>query len=184
MLSSVCLPPTIPLDMLTSKTTKAVLSVVQKTDERAKRFCVHLHALFCVDVSVMSNPNSSLRLESSSESVPQIQPTTSSDFNIPLHRTNTLKFQSSRRIPCDIPPELLRQIDERNRGVDLQWSTHFFTQKENCGLCGRPLGEAAKHSGSDGTAFLITSSVCFRKVEIRVKICPNTKCKLCVYKDK
>ena len=138
MLSSVCLPPTIPLDMLTSKTTKAVLSVVQKTDERAKRFCVHLHALFCVDVSVMSNP---------------------SDFNIPLHRTNTLKFQSSRRIPCDIPPELLRQIDERNRGVDLQWSTHFFTQKENCGLCGRPLGEAAKHSGSDGTAFLITSSV-------------------------
>ena len=58
--------------------------------ERAKRFCVHLHALFCVGVSVMPNPNSSLRLESSSESVPQIQPTTLSDFNISLQRTNTL----------------------------------------------------------------------------------------------
>lgn len=80
-------------------------------------------------------------------------------------------------MPYRIPPALLRQIDERNAGATLEWPKEFIPHQENCGLCGSPLGKPIKHSGSDGTATLITSSVCFRNVEIRVKVCSNKECK-------
>lgn len=148
--------------------------------ERAKRFCVHLHALFCVGIKPPSPPmervndqsQSSASASSTSESS-----TSTSNNDYSLQRSNTLKLHSSRSVPYEFSPSLLRQIDIRNGGVQLQWPSYFAPEQTSCGLCGSPLGEAVKHTGIDGTALLITSAICFRKVEIRVKICGNTECK-------
>ena len=145
--------------------------------ERAKSICSHLHALFCagVGLSTQSTKPATSSLESESENV--AESVTSKSVHS-LQRSNTVKLRSSsRKIPLDIPPELLRQIDQRNVGVDLQWPMQFFQKQESCCLCGSQLGKAIKHPGSDGTAYLITSSVCFSKVETRIKICSNTNCK-------
>jgi hypothetical protein len=95
--------------------------------ERARKFCSHLHALFCVGVSV-STDNSTCT-ETPQESQPS-QLATSILSDLSLQRSNTVKLQSTRKIPFNIAPELPREIDERNRCVDLHWPTQFFPKQE------------------------------------------------------
>ena len=88
-------------------------------------------------------------LESESENV--AESATSKSVHS-LQRNNTVQLHSSsKKIPLDIPPELLRQIDQRNAGVDLQWPVQFFPKQESCCLCGSQLSKAIKHPGSDRT---------------------------------
>ena len=146
--------------------------------ERAKNVCLHLHTLFCVRAfERIASLDDVAGVSSSASAVLQGR----GEFKLldcnQTQRENSIKLGAKQTVPYRIPPALLRQIDERNAGATLEWPKEFIPHQENCGLCGSPLGKPIKHSGSDGTATLITSSVCFRNVEIRVKVCSNKECK-------
>ena len=78
--------------------------------ERAKKFCVHLHAIFCTGGCCQEQATST-----STSCTADPLPSASSASLLPLQRMKTMELNSSRQFPYDfISPALLHGIDARN----------------------------------------------------------------------
>lgn len=86
-----------------------------------------------------------------------------------------MELNMSRQFPYDfISPALLHAMDARNA---TSWPSLLYPTASACGLCGHNLGYQIKHPGSEGQAYLVTSSRPYSKVEVRVKVCQRETCR-------
>ena len=139
--------------------------------ERAKKFCVHLHAIFCTrgyfqeqDTNTHTSPIAAPLPSASSAS-----------SALPLQRMKTMELNSGRQFPYDfISPALLNAIDASNAS---SWPSLLCPTASACGLCGHNLGNQIKHPGSEGQAYLVTSTRPYSKVEVRIKVCQRDTCR-------
>ena len=110
-----------------SKDTDCKSFVAKGKYERAKKFCVHLHAIFCTG----GYSQETLRPSTSTVTMPSEAAST--------QRCKTLQLNLSRRIASDfITPALLKVVDEKNAGG---WPSFFSPTATSCELCGENLGE-------------------------------------------
>ena len=90
-----------------------------------------------------------------------------------IQRRSTVLLHAGKRIPYKILSNILKATDERKG----EWPKTLFPSEVKCGLCGTELVDLIKHPGSDGEAVIISSSLPFRKVAIRVKFCIKADCR-------
>ena len=148
-----------------SKDTECKSFVAKGKYQRAKKLCLHLHALFCSGAYVFHDGEE--EVDEGEEDEASIEPTQ------PTQRKSTLQLAARTFMyHTSISPQILKEIDSRNAEG---WPSEFLPSDSLCELCGHLLGNAVKQPGSDGEAFLvIASGVPFSQVEVRVKICPRS----------
>ena len=84
--------------------------VAKGRHERAKKFCVHLHAIFCTGGYCQEQATST-----STSGTADPPPSASSGSPLPLQRMKTMELSASRQFSYDfISPALLHGIDARN----------------------------------------------------------------------
>ena len=157
-----------------SKDTDCRSFVAKGRYERAKKFCVHLHAIFCTG-GYCQDQATDQATSTSTSSIAVPFPSASSASPLPSQRMKTMELNSSRQFPSDfITPALLHAIDARNA---TSWPSLLFPTASACGLCGHNLGNQIKHPGSEGQAYLVTSARPYSKVEVRIKVCQRESCR-------
>ena len=153
-----------------SKDTDCRSFVAKGRYERAKKFCVHLHAIFCTGGYRQEHATST-----STSCIADPLPSASSASPLPSQRMKTMELNSSRQFLYDfISPALLRAIDARNA---TSWPSLLYPTASACELCGHNLGNQIKHPGSEGQAYLVTCARPYSKVEVRVKVCQRETCR-------
>ena len=142
--------------------------------EWAKKFCVHLHAIFCKG-GYCQEQTTSTSTQTSTSFIANPLPSASSASPLLLQRMKTMELNSNCHFPYDfISPELLHAIDACNA---ISWCSLLHPTASACGLCGHNLGNQIKHPGSEGQAYLVTSARPYSKVEAQIKLCRRETCR-------
>ena len=133
-----------------SKDTQCKTYVSSRRIERTKKFCLHLHVLLCVGVSLPLATENSLPADPAAR--------TSSAGTVPhdlseeplIQCRSTMELHCRKRMPYKVPDDILCGIDSRKN-----WPSSFALSVSNYELCGYQLGMAVKHPGSEGEAVLV-----------------------------
>ena len=107
--------------------------------------------------------------------------TSASASNSIQRQSTVLLADKVRKLPYEIPRELLRSIMTKDScsllGVSGGWPMVFLPVDEYCGLCHSPLGKETNHPGQQSNdAYLITELNAFSKVDVKVKTCSSKDC--------
>ena len=130
---------------------------------KVKPLCLHQHVLLCY-----LNVTPAVIIQQPSETANEL------DETISTSRLSTIKLNSRRSIPYPFPASILQRCQSMS-----QWPTTFSPPDTVCNLCNSSLSGPRLHPGQNtrDVCYIITSSCLFQTVEIRVKVCSNSKCK-------
>ena len=133
---------------------------------KTKHLCLHLHLLFC-HLSMSAEPI----IAGPSQPAECLE----EDNEMSTSRASTIKLNRSRSIPYPFPTSGLQFCQVMQQ----RWPTMFCPSETMCKLCDSRLAGLRLHPGQNvkDTSYIITPCCIFQQVEIKVKVCSNSKCK-------
>lgn len=144
---------------------------------KRRKLCLHLHYVILARKLMEQIDTIDARLlESLEDDSPNPSISWMSDMKtLGISRASTLKSQLRKRIPYEIPIEIVNHPYEQS-----QISSQFVPDEDKCSLCGAQLSSAMIPNGASGdknNGYFLASNNPFKKVTIKTKKCCNSECR-------